>query len=243
MYITRGRKGRGGRGLGLVSTQVGNSLVFGSSPITRGGFGANPPRRIITTPIAPIQSPIVGPVSGQWSGVRGNGNGGRTRVKRRQRSSSSGWQQNQWGQSSAGWQNGGGSGWGVNNQNSQSSSQALEQAVVLYQTNPALLTQQQFTLLQNAGYISTTVPYSSVGTLTPYGSSSSALTSSSVAAEEAAGTYNDPNCVAAGCTGGPYPNCTCAASASSSLSESVGGFPLYVWLIGGVGLILILKKR
>lgn len=118
-------------------------------------------------------------------------------------------------------------------------SQALAAAQALLATNPSLLSSQQFAMLQAAGLVSNTLPYASVSQI----QASTPLTSSALA------TVNDPQCAAAGCTGGPYPQCTCAAAAAgtdigSMLQTSYGGLPLYLWLIiGGGGLYLFTSKR
>lgn len=217
-------------GLGLVSTSVGQTptLVFSSSPIA--GTVA-PIRNILSrataapvsvtiqpawgsNPPRNILAPIVNPSSptSQGSGWQSGGNGG-------------------WNAQS--------NPWGSTPQN-PNNSQALAAAQALLQTNPSLLTQQQFTMLQQAGLVSNTLPYSSVSNINP----TSPLTGSTAVSATA---VNDPNCVAAGCTGGPYPNCTCPATATSdigtTLSETVAGLPLYLWLlIGGGGILLLTRK-
>ena len=107
----------------------------------------------------------------------------------------------------------------------------LAQLQQLAQTNPAALTPQQFAALQSAGTIASTVPYSSAPQL---------------ATPAAAGAI-DPQCVAAGMTGGPYPNCTAlpsAAGASLDFSQPYAGIPLWGWIAGGgLVLILVLKKK
>ena len=223
---SRAGKNRYRGALGLVSTQVGNSLVFSSSPITR--WGGSPARRIGPVvsvgpipvrpvgPAYPVTRTPGGPISPAW-GTSGNGWG-------------SGWSGG-----SNGW---GGGGWSAQNnpygstpQNPQNS-QALAAAMALYASNPSLLTSQQYQLLQQAGVIANTVPYSSVSQIPASGGSG---TSSST---------NDPQCVAAVCTGGPYPNCTCAAAATSGLSADYAGLPLWGWLaIGAGGVYLFTRKR
>jgi|GEM_PF-2894832 len=107
-----------------------------------------------------------------------------------------------------------------------SSTSALAQAQATLQSNPGALTQAQWTLLQQNGIIASTLPYSSASQV----ATSSAPVSAPVSTD-------DPLCVAAGMTGGPYPNCTAAVSATSFLSTAYYGFPLWMWLAGGaVGL-------
>lgn len=241
LVTSRARKGyRGGLGstgrrrLGIVSTPVGTSLVFSSSPIARTvapirnvlipatvatpvtirpTWGSNPPRNVI--------SPVVNPSWPQFGPT-----------------SPSGWQTGQNGSGYGSW-NAQGNPYGSTPQN-PNNSQALAAAQALLATNPSLLTQSQFTMLQQAGLVSNTLPYSSVSNITP----TTPLTSATTATTSA---VNDPNCVAAGCTGGPYPNCTCAASATSSigdtLSETVGGLPLYLWIAGAGLAFLLLRKK
>ncbi len=66
---------------------------------------------------------------------------------------------------------------------------------------------------------------------------------------------NDPNCLAAGMLGGPYPNCTpnpyalaAAPQTSSGVTSmltgtTILGFPLWMWLAGGVGFYLLFLRR
>ena len=139
-----------------------------------------------------------------------------------------------WGAGSTPW-SAGNSPYGSTPQN-PNNSQALAAAQALLATNPSLLTQQQFQMLQQAGLVSNTLPYSSVSSITPTSSTGSTTS-----------TTNDPNCVAAGCTGGPYPNCTCAAAAATSdisttLDTTYAGLPLYLWLIIGAGGVFLFTK-
>lgn len=233
------RRGRSRR-LGLVSTAVNGSLVYGSSPVSR-VWGGNPPRA--TAPIAfPVSTPVrpIGPAvpvsttptgsgaSKGSNGWQGGWQGWQSGQNQTLQTGSNNWQQGGWRGSQSG-----------QNQSSQTNAQALATAQALLATNPSLLTQQQFTMLQQAGLISSTLPYSSVSQITP-----------TTPATTTTNATNDPNCVAAGCTGGPYPNCTCAAAATSTsdigtmLSTTYAGLPLYLWLIiGGGGLYFLTQKR
>jgi len=244
----RGRARQRG-GLGLVSTSVGQTptLVFSSSPITRGTIRSRV--QVAPTPIGPtypVSAPSGGnpPTAGSGS-VYGNpggsggwswsGGGGIAGFQRRNQGNQN-WQQGG-GQSGSNW-NAQSNPYGSTPQN-PNNSQALAAAQALLQTNPSLLTSYQFQLLQQAGLVSNTLPYSSVSNINP----TTPLTGS------AAASANDPNCVAAGCTGGPYPNCTCAAAAApasdigTTLSQSIGGLPLYLWLVIAGGGFLLLSKR
>jgi hypothetical protein len=256
MAAKRGGRLRGlrGRGLGTVASNVGTSLVFGSNPIARTPIGrpvrayplgpTAPITPVSTSPTSPVPAnpyqpwsnsptgPIANPGPFQFGGSPGSGGRG-----------GGSWQQGgqSWQSGGQGWQSGQGwsatsSPYGSTPQN-PNNSQALAAAQALLSTNPGLLSPQQFSMLQAAGLISSDLPYSEVSSISPTASVSSSTLSSGV---------NDPNCVAAGCTGGPYPDCTCPAAASSSmdLSTEYAGVPLYAWLIGGaLGVYLIAKRR
>jgi len=120
--------------------------------------------------------------------------------------------------------------------NSNSSCQGMNAAQLeqLAQTNPAALTPAQLACLQASGTVASTLPYSSAASLATTGSVAGAI---------------DPQCVAAGMTGGPYPNCTALAAAAApatsfDLTALYGGLPLYAWLAGGgLALFLVMKKR
>jgi hypothetical protein len=226
------------RGLGTIATAVNGSMILSSNPVGP-TFGSKPLRHVAPTLVPSPTIPTWGsnPPGPVWSGSGSTGTwqtGGQG-----WQSGGQGWQANPGNGGGGGW-SAGGSVYGSSPLNpSGASTQALAAAQILLQTNPGLLTQQQFTLLQQAGLVSNTIPYSEVSQITP---TSSALTTSTA-------TVNDPNCVAAGCTGGPYPNCTCAAAASSdlgtTLSTDYAGVPLYGWLAGG-GLLLFMfmgKRR
>lgn len=233
--VKRARSGRGFnlRGLGTISTQVGQSLVFSPNPVGQAAPTRTAPVRgfivqpsavhnnlVMASPISSIRRyiPVTGPIAttpiqvGGPYPVYGGG-------------------------APPGW-TAGGSPYGSSPLN-PTNSQALAAAQALLATNPSFLTPQQFAMLQAAGLVSNTLPYSSVSQITPTNGIAPALAS----------TVNDPNCIAAGCTGGPYPNCTCAATATSStdigtmLDTTYAGLPLYLWLIvGGGGLYLMTKK-
>ena len=228
MFITTRRRGGlgrwRGRGMGTVATQVGNSLVYSSDPVqarshisapVRAIGPARPPTSTSTngTSVGPV--PVRTPVWGGGSGIAPA-----------------------WGSQGPSTWSAANSPYGSTAQN-PTNSQALAAAQALLATNPSLLSPQQFQMLQAAGLVSNTLPYSSVSQITP----TTPLTSSTAA-------VNDPNCVAAGCTGGPYPNCTCAAAAATSsfdlgtaLSTTYAGLPLYLWLAGGLGVYLLMGHK
>jgi hypothetical protein len=242
MYLSPSRRGLGrARRLGLVSTAVNGSLVYGSSPITR-VWGGNPPRA--TNPVAitgPISAPVrpIGPATPvsttpPYSQMPANGpyypgSGSYYPPSSGQYGSSSS-------NGSSGWQGGWRGSQSGQSSSSQTNAQALATAQALLATNPSLLTQAQFTMLQQAGLVSATLPYSSVSQIT-----------ATTPASTTASTTNDANCVAAGCTGGPYPNCTCAAASTSTdigtmLGTTYAGLPLYLWLIIGGGAAYLFSR-
>jgi hypothetical protein len=226
MFVAQRRgKKRGLRGLGTISTPVGTSLVFSSNPIAR---TATPVRGTIAYPTR--QPGSVTPVWGAYPprAIMPNGPGGIGPG-----AGAGSWAASQYG---GGW-SAANNPYGSTPQNPQNS-QALAAAQALLASNPSLLTPQQFAMLQAAGLVSNTLPFSSASQIP-----------SAYASASAVSTVNDQNCIAAGCTGGPYPNCTCAAAASSTdigtmLDTTYGGLPLYLWLlIAGGGLFLLTSKR
>ncbi len=122
---------------------------------------------------------------------------------------------------------------GVGGSSSQNNAAALQTALSLYQTSPSSLTQAQWTLLQQNGYIASTLPYSSASQIATPGSTAATSTD----------TTNDPLCVAAGMTGGPYPNCTAIASAASAFTTDYYGLPLWGWLAGGAVALYMFRGR
>jgi hypothetical protein len=116
---------------------------------------------------------------------------------------------------------------------SQSNAQALATAQALLATNPSLLSPQQYQLLVQAGLISSSTPYSSLSQIAPTVGTASLDTSNAI----------DPT------TGVPYATELAEAEAGgtsamgTTLSTEYGGIPLWGWLIGGGGLVIILMKR
>lgn len=203
----------------------------------------------LPTPVVAQPQPIVRPITTTspqqptyGGGAGGYGRGGYQRGGSGGSGGGGGyqrWRQGQQYQSGQGqqgqnwWQN-------QNNPNNPNNPENLAQLEQLYQQNPSQLTSQQWQQLQAAGIIPSTLPQSEAGEVTPTGST----------------TAPDPECLAIGMTGGPYPNCipsTAGATAATAttgtdigteLSTDVGGLPLYAWLlIGGVGLYLLVSKR
>lgn len=216
MYLSPTRRGLGRtRRLGLVSTPVNGSLVYGSSPIPVRGtisrWGGNPPGGICPAwgcgpaPVRPVgpSYPVepylplspAGPITPPYSQMPANPGpgfpGGPSQPY------SPGW-----------WQQRSGSGSGIN-------AQALAVAQALLATNPSLLTQDQFTMLQQAGLISGTLPYSSVSQI-----------------NAPAGTPALP----------AVPVAAPATDIGSMLSQSFAGLPLYLWLIIGGGGAFLLSR-
>jgi hypothetical protein len=235
----RGRRGSRG-GLGLVSTMVNGSMVLGSSPVAR----VAPFRPIGPAPFRPIISPVstppvsVGPTTNpaQWGGIPPRRIAPITSVNS-QGSGSSTWGGRgvaRTGRSQYGPQ-------GSSSNTSQYGGLTYQQLQQIASTNPGVLTPQQYQAAQQAGFIAGTVPYSEASQIDP----------SAALAASAAGysiTNPDPQCIALGMTGGPYPNCTAVATTSSSdigsaLSEDIAGLPLYLWLLIAGGGYLLISKR
>jgi hypothetical protein len=115
---------------------------------------------------------------------------------------------------------------------SQPSSTSLAVAQALLATNPGLLTQAQWTLLQQAGLVASTVPYSSAG-----------LVNANAATSVDSSSAIDP------ATGVPYATELAAAQAGTSsdlgttLDTTYGGLPLYMWLgVGVIGYLLFANR-
>jgi hypothetical protein len=203
-------------GLGTIATPVAGSLVLSSNPI---GRSVAPIRNIF--PHGVIEAPVVNPPAPVW-GSNPPGPAWPSPLP---------WQSG--GANGPGWQGNptwtaAGSPYG-----SQPTSQSLAVAQALLATNPGLLSQSQWTLLQQAGLVSSTLPYSSAGLVTP-------TAGSSVASSSAI----DP------ATGVPYATELAAAQAGSTstdlgttLSADYGGLPLYAWLAGGGLLVYVLTGR
>lgn len=130
--------------------------------------------------------------------------------------------------------NGGYQGAGAPTQSAGINAQALAQMIQIYQTNPSALTASQWATLQQAGIIPSTLPYASASAV-------------ATTVNTTAPAVDDPNCVAAGCTGGPYPNCTCVASAATAstdfFSTQYGPLTGIEWLAVAVGGYLLSKRK
>jgi hypothetical protein len=129
---------------------------------------------------------------------------------------------------------------------------ALQAAQALLATNPGALTQAQFALLQQAGDISSNLPYSEAGSITPDASAANPAGNDPMCLSQGmfGGPYPncvsvDPACAAAGMSGGPYPNCTALTTTSllpDSISSVTDAIPVWGWVAGGV-LVLYLATR
>jgi hypothetical protein len=188
MYVkTSKRLGRlrgRGHGLGIVSTMVNGSLVYGETPVRGTARWPVPYRAPAPTPIIPINSvrpqPVVNPA---WP--------------------TAGQPQNQ-----------------------------MAVAQSLLQTNPGALTQAQWNLLQQAGLVASTVPYSSAGQVNSGGAIDPATGqtyASELAAAQAAATATAAT--------------STAPSIGTTLSTTYAGLPLYLWLVGGVGAYFLLSGK
>ncbi|MGH9501653.1 MAG: hypothetical protein ACRD20_02250 [Terriglobales bacterium] len=92
----------------------------------------------------------------------------------------------------------------------------LAQLQQLLQTNPASLSASQWSSLQQAGTVPSTLPYSSASQLPALASPVSAADSTAVV------SATDP---------------------TAALSTIYGGLPLYVWVLSGLGIYLFTRKR
>jgi hypothetical protein len=200
------------RGLGTVSTPVAGTLVFGSNPVRRIPMPVRPVGPAY--PVTPVTSPSQpAPWTPPWAG--GGGGSGR----------------GSYGAANGGW---GGGGWSAAGSpyGSQPSSNSLATAQALLASNPSLLTPQQWSQLQAAGLVSGTLPYSSAGLVTA-----------------TAGTSVDASSAIDPATGVPYATELAAAQAGTSstgigttLTETVLGLPLYLWLVIGGGAVLLMSR-
>ena len=113
------------------------------------------------------------------------------------------------------------------------STQALAQLIQIYNTNPTALSPAQWSQLQQAGIIPSTLPYSSAS-----------LVQTTSAPTVAASSVVDPQCVAAGMTGGPYPNCIPLASATGTdfFSTQYGPLTGLEWVGVAVAAYFLLMK-
>jgi hypothetical protein len=115
----------------------------------------------------------------------------------------------------------------------------LQQLLQIYNTNPSALTAAQWTELQQAGVIPSTLPYSSASLLPTSGSAVAAGNPLSSAG-------SDPQCLALGMAGGPYPNCSPATAAvpTDFFSTQYGPLTGLEWvLVGGGAYFLFFRKK
>lgn len=97
-------------------------------------------------------------------------------------------------------------------------------------TDPTALTPQQWSALQSAGLLPTTLPQSDASLL-PNASSTQS---------------DDPQCLALGLTGGPYPNCNAAptaATATVGTPFTLSMIPTWGWVFLGIGVLWYMKKK
>ena len=203
-------RGLRGRGLGLVSTIVNGNNILSAGPTYSTPSSFRTFRP--TSPRAPIIQPIgpALPVSNPPAQQWGSGYG--------------------WGSQ---FSNSG------QNPNLPTTQNNLAQLTLLYQSNPASLTAQQWAQLQAAGVIASTVPYSDASLVTPSG----ALASPGSSAIDPA-------------TGVPYATELAAAQsgATSSAASSVIGYDPttgsttifgvdWYWIAGGLAAVLLLSQK
>jgi hypothetical protein len=182
---TRTRRGLGR--LGITSALVDGSLIVGSptvrsiSTYVRAPESIGPRRRTPAGPASTASPTVVGPAqpSSGWGGGSWGGN---------PNPEGFGGSQYGYGGSQYGSQYGYGSGYSSNSPTAENN---LAQLTLLYQSNPASLTAQQWQQLQAAGVIPSTVPYADAS-LTDSSSSDAAL----LAQEEAAAAAVTPTAAA-----------------------------------------------
>ncbi len=131
-------------------------------------------------------------------------------------------------------------GWNSTTTASTVPAEAIAQLLQLYQSNPCALSASQWAQLQQVGIIPSTLPQSSCSLV--------AGTTAGASAATAASTYNDPECLALGMTGGPYPNCTpaagtAAASPTDFLDTQYGPLTGLEWLLVAGGAYLLFKRK
>jgi hypothetical protein len=222
-------------GLGTIATVVGGSLVSSSNPIARAS--GLPVRSLPIRVVGPV---VANPAQPQpWGGNPPSSTqsaGWKRRNRNNNGSGSSNWQGGGWNNQYSGGVSQGA--WSATSSPYGSSptnpnnSQALAAAQALLQTNPSLLSPQQFQMLQQAGLVSNTLPYSSVSQIAASGATS-ADSSSAI----------DPS------TGVPYATELAEAEAGSTssvgtdLSTTYAGLPLYLWLGGGALLFVLLSRK
>lgn len=210
------------RGMGTVSTPVAGTIVFGSNPVRPAPrpiapirVGPYPVRAV--GPAYPISRPLA-PLAPMYPGWQNGGSGPST-------------PDYTGGYGSGGY--GGGNGWSAGGSpfGSQPNSNSLATAQALLASNPSLLTQAQWSQLQAAGLVSSSLPYSSASLVT------------TTAGQSVDASAIDP------ATGVPYATELAAAQTGgttdigTTLSETVLGLPLYLWLaIAGGGFLLLSRS-
>jgi hypothetical protein len=112
---------------------------------------------------------------------------------------------------------------------------ALATAQALLQANPSLLNATQWTLLQQAGLVANTVPYSSASQVNTSSGAVDPATGQTYASELAAAQAGLATTAAA--------TTTSTFDISTMLSTAYLGLPLYLWLAGGVGVYLFMGRK
>jgi hypothetical protein len=225
MYMTAGRgfnrsarvgHYRGVRGLGTIATPVAGSMILSSNPVGSPSGGIADPRGIRGTWNTNYRLRMLPPQPG------GPGPGGPMCPA--------------WGCGTPPPWQGGGSGWtaggnpyGSSPLNPTGSQLAIAQS--LLQTNPSLLNPTQWQLLQQAGLVASTVPYSSAGQIT---------TSSGGAIDPATGVPYSQELAAA--QAGVGATATTASWFTDPTQELISGIPNWALVAaGGVGVYLMMR--
>lgn len=226
MFLTTHGKGRTRglrRGLGTVSTPVGGALVYGSNPVavSRPAPVSNirypvilPPIRIVTPAPTPAPTPTPAPINVRI-GI------GPTWGPNPPMSIFPGGYGPTW--------TAAGSPYGSTPAPVRGGA-SLSTAMALYQSNPSLLTQAQWTQLQQAGVVAGTVPYSSAGQTSGSGAIDPA-TGQTYASELAAAQAGSATAV------------TSSSDIGTTLDATYAGLPLYLWLIIGAGGLYLFTKK
>lgn len=231
---------RGHRGMGVSSALVNGSLVYSNPisrpigparPVTGGGGGIHPVSPTPPAPASTIPAPTF-TLSQLWQYYQ---QGTTLTAEQMSRLQNAGYLT---GGSGSGIRPLGPPGYsgGSQNPNLPTSQNNLAQLTLLYQSNPAALTQQQWNQLQAAGVIPSTVPYSDSSLVNPLASSASASTATDSGIDPSTGVPYSTELAEAEAAGS-------SGSIGTTLSADYGGIPLYGWLAGGVVLYLLMSKK
>lgn len=209
-------------GLGVIAANgVGFRMPVVSrpvSPIRSTVYRANPIARPMPTPISTPAQPV-----GGWQGRSPRRTGAPNQSNQNCISQANGSVVCGPATSTPGSNNGGGWQNNPNNPNGANSPSNIAALTALVETNPAAMSQQQWTQAQQAGLIPSTLPYGSAATL---------ATSSTATASNAI----DP------ATGIPYSQETGATAATTT--SALAGVPIWVYaIVGGLVLMMIMMKK